>query len=46
LAGADPDLDSINPENDFEFKKEAEERKLHKMAKFHDFLEMWQGSQN
>jgi len=27
-------------------KKEAEETKLHRMAKVHDFLEMWQGSQN
>jgi hypothetical protein len=27
-------------------KKEVEERKLHRMAKLHDFLEMWQGSQN
>jgi len=27
-------------------KKEAEARKLHRMAKVHDFLEMWQGSQN
>jgi hypothetical protein len=27
-------------------KKEAEERKLHRMAKVHYFLEMWQGSQN
>jgi hypothetical protein len=27
-------------------KKEAEERKLYRMAKVHDFLEMWQGSQN
>jgi len=27
-------------------KKEAEERKLHRMAKVHDFLEMWQGSEN
>jgi hypothetical protein len=27
-------------------KKEAEEKKLHRMAKVHDFLEMWQGSQN
>jgi len=26
-------------------KKEAEQRKLHWMAKVHDFLEMWQGSQ-
>jgi len=27
-------------------KKEAEEWKLHRMAKVHNFLEMWQGSQN
>jgi len=27
-------------------KKEAEERILHRMAKVHDILEMWQGSQN
>jgi hypothetical protein len=27
-------------------KKEAEERKLHRMAKVHDVLGMWQGSQN
>jgi len=27
-------------------KKEAEGRKLHRMAKVHDFMEMWQGSQN
>jgi len=27
-------------------KKEAEERNLHRMANVHDFLEMWQGSQN
>jgi len=27
-------------------KKEVEERKLHRMAKVHDFLQMWQGSQN
>ena len=46
LAGADPELDTTNTENDSEVKKEAEERKLLKMAKVHDFLEMWQGSQN
>jgi hypothetical protein len=46
LAGTDPELDNANPENDSEMKKEAEERKLHRMAKVHDFLEMWQGSQN
>jgi hypothetical protein len=27
-------------------KKEAEERTLHRMAKVHDFLGMWQGSQH
>jgi len=27
-------------------KKEAEERKLRRMAKVHNFLKMWQGSQN
>jgi hypothetical protein len=36
----------MNTENDSEMKKEAEERQLHRMAKVHDFLEMWQGSQN
>jgi hypothetical protein len=46
LAGTDPELDNANTENDSEMKKEAEERKLHRIAKVHDFLEMWQGSQN
>jgi hypothetical protein len=36
----------MNTENDSEIKKEAEERKLHRMAKVHNFLEIWQGSQN
>jgi len=45
-AGTDPELDTPHTENDSEMKKEAEERKLHRMAKVHDFLEMWQGSQN
>jgi len=35
-----------NTENNSEMKKEAEERKLHRMAKVHDSLEMWQGRQN
>jgi hypothetical protein len=30
----------MNTENDSEMKNEAEERKLHRMAKVHDFLEM------
>jgi len=34
----------MNAENDSEMKKEAEKRKLHRMAKVHNFLEMWQGS--
>jgi len=46
LAGTDPELDTMNTENDSEMKKEAEESKLHRMAKVHDFLEIWQRSQN
>jgi hypothetical protein len=46
LAGADPELDIMNTDNDSEMKTEAEERTLHRIAKVHDFLEMWQGSQN
>jgi len=46
LAGTVPELDTTNTENDSEMKKEAEERKLHRMAKVHDVLEMWQSSQN
>jgi hypothetical protein len=46
LAGTDHELDTMNTENDSEMRKDAEERKLHRIAKVHDFLEMWQGSQN
>jgi len=46
LAGTDRELHTPDTENNSEMKKEAEERKLHRMAKVHDFLEMWQGSQN
>jgi len=46
LAGTDPELNTTNTENNSEMKKGADERKLHRMAKVHDFLEMWQGSQN
>jgi len=46
LAGNETPLDTTNTENDLEMKSEAEEKKLHRMAKVHDFLEMWQGSQN
>jgi len=46
LAGTDRELATPHTENDSEMKKEAEERKLHRMAKIHDFSETWQGSQN
>jgi len=46
LAGDDPVLDRSESDNDLELKREAEEKKLQRMAKVHDFLEMWQGSQN
>jgi hypothetical protein len=45
LAGTVPELDNSNTENYTEMKKEAEERKLHRMAKVHHILEMWQSSQ-
>jgi len=46
LAGDDAPLNTTNTEHDSEMKTEAEEMQLHRMAKVHDFLEMWQGSQN
>jgi hypothetical protein len=36
----------MNAENNSEMKTSVEERKLHRMAKVHNFLKMWQGSQN
>ena len=36
----------MNTGNGSEMKKAVEERKLHRMAKVHDFFEMWHGSQN
>jgi hypothetical protein len=45
LAGDDPVLDPDSTDNDMEMKRKTEEKKLHRMAKVHDFLEMWQGSQ-
>ena len=39
-------MDRSQAENDLELQREAEDRKLHRMAKVHNFLEMWQGSQN
>jgi len=46
LAGTGRELDTPHPENDSEMKKDAEERTLHRMAKVHDLLDMWQGSHN
>jgi hypothetical protein len=45
LAGNDAVLDPDSTDNDMEMKREAEEKMLHRMAKVHDILEMWQGSQ-
>ena len=44
LVGDDPILDPSRTDNDMEMKREAEEKKLHRMAKVHDVLEMWKGS--
>ena len=46
LAGNKTELVTTNSENDSEMKKEAEERILRRVGKVHNFLEMWQGSQN
>jgi hypothetical protein len=44
LAGTDPELDTTNIENDSEIQKKAEERKLHRMAKVHDFWRCGRGA--
>jgi hypothetical protein len=44
LAGDDPVLHPNGTDNDMELKRAAEEKKLHRMAKVHDLLEMGQGS--
>jgi len=46
LAGDNPVLNTTEAETDIELKREAEETKFDRMAKVHDFLEMWQGSEN
>jgi len=46
LVGNDLPWDMMKTENKVEMKREAEKRKLHRMVKVHDFLEMGQGSQN
>jgi len=45
LAGTAPELDTTNAENDSEMKIEVEEMNFRIMAKVHNVLEMWQGSQ-
>ena len=39
-------MDRSESDNDLELNREAKQRKLHRMAKVHDCLDMWQGSQN
>jgi hypothetical protein len=46
FAGDDLAVDLTNPQNKLEIKIEPEEKRLHKWAKVHDVLEIWQGSQN
>jgi len=46
FAGNYTALDTTETENDLELHNEVEERTLPRMAKVHNFLEMWQGSQN
>jgi hypothetical protein len=45
-ACADPELDTMNIGYNSGMRNEAEERKLYRMAKVYNFLEIWQGSQN
>jgi len=46
VAGGDQFFETMNTENALEMKKEAQEINMHRMAKVHDFSEMWQGSRN
>jgi len=45
LAGNCTALDTMETENDLQLNKQVEERKLHRMAKVHNILKMWQCSQ-
>jgi hypothetical protein len=45
FAGADPDLNTTNTENNTEMKNDTEESLFHRIAKVHHILEMWQSSQ-
>jgi len=42
----DPAFDMTNTKHNTEMKSVVEDRTLHRMAKVHDVVEMWQGSQN
>jgi hypothetical protein len=46
VAGTHQVLDTTNLENDTKMNKEAKESILHRIAKVHDLLEMWLGSNN
>jgi len=46
MVGNDIAFDTTNTENDFEIKRGADERTLHRMAMVHNILVMWQGSEN
>jgi len=46
FASDDLALNMMNTDNDLEMEREVEQKKLPKMAKVHNVLEMWQGSQN
>jgi len=46
LASDGPALDTTHTDNDFELEREAEQKKLHRMAMVDDILEMRQGSLN
>jgi len=46
LTGIDLALKKMECEHNVEMKREVEERILHRIAKVHDLLEMWHGSQN
>jgi hypothetical protein len=43
LAGDNPVSDTTNTGNAFEMKRVAEEWKMHRTAKVHDVLGIWQG---
>ena len=46
LGGDDPALDMTNTANAAEMKRQAQAQKLDRIAKVHNILEMWQGSEN